>query len=185
MLISFITVASTIYSKLNEEVLIKNNFYTVEETLINQEKEFRDGIKNKNGVYTTKPDEEFADKMKSIRIHGSGSNKYENIRLGINGRIDTIQAAIILEKLSIFDEELKLRNLVAEYYSKNISSNFKKPYIPKNYMSSWAQYSLLSQSEYERNKIMSILSSEGIPSMIYYKTPLHMQSVFKNLGYYQ
>ena len=128
-------------------------------------------------------DEEFADKMKSIRIHGSGSNKYENIRLGINGRIDTIQAAIILEKLSIFDEELKLRNLVAEYYSKNISSNFKKPYIPKNYMSSWAQYSLLSQSEYERNKIMSMLSSDGIPSMIYYKQPLHLQVVFKKLGY--
>tara|TARA_B100000902_G_scaffold292226_1_gene278608 strand:+ start:11601 stop:12173 length:573 start_codon:yes stop_codon:yes gene_type:complete len=68
LLISFITVASTINSKLNEEVLIDDNFYTVEETLINQEKEFRDGIKNKNGVYTTKPDEEFADKYKNLLL---------------------------------------------------------------------------------------------------------------------
>ena len=69
-------------------------------------------------------DEELAQKMRSIRIHGSGFDKYENVRLGINGRLDTIQAAILLEKLSIFDEELKLRNKVADYYSNNISSKF-------------------------------------------------------------
>ena len=62
--------------------------------------------------------------MRSIRIHGSGSDKYENIRIGINGRLDTIQAAILLEKLSIFDDELKLRNKVADYYSNNISGKF-------------------------------------------------------------
>ena len=67
-------------------------------------------------------DEELAHKMRSIRIHGSGSDKYENVRIGINGRLDTIQAAILLEKLSIFDEELKLRNKVADYYSNNIFS---------------------------------------------------------------
>ena len=60
--------------------------------------------------------------MKSIRVHGSGNDKYENIRLGINGRLDTFQAAILLEKLSIFDNELKLRNKAADYYSNNISS---------------------------------------------------------------
>ena len=70
-------------------------------------------------------DEELAHKMKSIRIHGSGSDKYENVRIGINGRLDTIQAAILLEKLFIFDEELKLRNMVADYYRNNIVSNFK------------------------------------------------------------
>ena len=79
-------------------------------------------------------DEELAQKMRSIRIHGSGSDKYENVRIGINGRLDTFQAAILLEKLSIFDEELKLRNKVADYYSNNISSNFKKPFIPKDYL---------------------------------------------------
>ena len=128
-------------------------------------------------------DEELAYKMKSIRVHGSGSDKYENIRLGINGRLDTFQAAILLEKLSIFDEELKLRNKVADYYSKNIVSNFKKPCIPKNYFSSWAQYSLLANSESKRNEIMSILSNANIPSMIYYKLPLHLQTVLKDLGY--
>jgi len=128
-------------------------------------------------------DEELANKMKSIRIHGSGNDKYENIRLGINGRLDTVQAAILLEKLSIFDDELKLRNKVADYYSNNISSDLIKPYTPKDYYSSWAQYSLLSQSESERTKIISTLSNANIPSMIYYKLPLHLQAVFKKLGY--
>ena len=128
-------------------------------------------------------DEELANKMKSIRIHGGGYDKYENIRLGINGRLDTMQAAILLEKLSIFDDELKLRNKVADYYSNYISSGLIKPYTPKNYYSSWAQYSLLSQSESERTKIMSTLSNANIPSMIYYKLPLHLQAVFKKLGY--
>ena len=128
-------------------------------------------------------DKELAHKMKSIRIHGSGSDKYENVRLGINGRIDTIQAAILLEKLLIFDQELKLRNQIADYYSENISSSFKKPYTPKNYLSSWAQYSLLANTENERNLIMSILEDADIPSNIYYKLPLHLQDVFKNLGY--
>ena len=63
--------------------------------------------------------------MKSIRVHGSGLDKYENVRIGINGRLDTIQAAILLEKLHIFDEEFALRNKIAEYYSKNIISGFK------------------------------------------------------------
>ena len=128
-------------------------------------------------------DDELFEKMKSIRVHGSGSDKYENIRLGINGRLDTIQAAVLLEKLSIFDEELELRNKIASYYSNNISSKLIKPFIPKDYSSSWAQYSLLAKSEYERNRIMSTLSKSNIPSMIYYKQPLHLQPVFKKLGY--
>ena len=128
-------------------------------------------------------DEELVHKMRSIRVHGSGSDKYENIRIGINGRIDTIQAAILLEKLSIFNNELILRNKVANYYSNNIASNFNKPFIPKDYLSSWAQYSLLANSESGRNEVMSILSNASIPSMIYYKLPLHLQTVFKKLGY--
>tara|TARA_Y100000816_G_C26043272_1_gene546560 strand:- start:33 stop:1160 length:1128 start_codon:yes stop_codon:yes gene_type:complete len=128
-------------------------------------------------------DEELVHKMRSIRIHGSGSDKYENIRIGINGRIDTIQAAILLEKLSIFNDELISRNKIANYYSNNIASYYYKPFVPKDYLSSWAQYSLLANSELERNEIISILSNANIPSMIYYKLPLHLQSVFKNLDY--
>ena len=128
-------------------------------------------------------DKVLAEKMRSIRIHGSGYDKYENVRIGINGRLDTIQAAILLEKLDIFEEELILRNKAADFYSNNITNRFKKPFIPKNYLSSWAQYSILAESEYAKNKIMSNLSSANIPSMIYYKLPLHLQAVMKELGY--
>jgi len=128
-------------------------------------------------------DEELANKMRSIRIHGSGSDKYDNIRIGINGRLDTFQAAILLEKLSIFDDELRLRNEVADYYSSNIVNDFKKPFTPKDYISSWAQYSLLARSELHRSEIMLSLKQLNIPSMIYYKKPLHLQTIFHKLGY--
>ncbi len=128
-------------------------------------------------------DENLATKMRSIRVHGSGSDKYENLRIGLNGRLDTIQAAILLEKLAIFKDELEQRNNSAKFYSEHINTNFKKPYIPKEYFSSWAQYSLLASSKEERSIIMSRLKDHNIPSMIYYKLPLHMQKVFEDLGF--
>ena len=127
--------------------------------------------------------DELAEKMRSIRVHGGGLDKYDNIRLGLNGRLDTLQAAILIEKLKIFDEEISKRNEIAKIYSNNLSSNFISPYIPNNYMSSWAQYSVLLKSKKERVKIVKALSEKGIPSMIYYKIPLHLQKVFKYLGY--
>ena len=123
-----------------------------------------------------------ADKMRSIRVHGSGVDKYQNVRLGINGRLDTIQAAILLEKLSIFDDEINSRNRIANYYSKNINSKYIKPYVPKGYLSSWAQYSLVIDKEIERTKVLEHLKKKNIPAMVYYKIPLHLQEVFKNLG---
>ncbi|MDC3166235.1 DegT/DnrJ/EryC1/StrS family aminotransferase [Candidatus Marinimicrobia bacterium] len=128
-------------------------------------------------------DENLANKMRSIRVHGSGLDKYENMRIGINGRLDTIQAAILLEKLSIFDNELILRNKVADYYTKKINLNFQKPYVPKKYFSSWAQYSLLAKNEEHKNKILLSLKNSDIPAMIYYKIPLHLQKCFDHLGY--
>lgn len=128
-------------------------------------------------------DGDLAELMKSIRVHGSsGLDKYDNIRVGINGRLDTIQAAILIEKLSIFDEELKLRNKIACYYNDNISDKFNKQYIPKSYFSSRAQYSLLANSEKHRDKTMALLKKNKIPSMIYYKIPLHLQGVFKTIS---
>ena len=121
--------------------------------------------------------------MKSIRVHGSGFDKYENIRIGLNGRLDTFQAAILLEKLAIFDKELKQRNKAASFYSDQLNSKYQKPTIPKEYFSSWAQYSLLAKSDLERMNIMSALKKANIPSMVYYRLPLHLQNVFKNLGY--
>ncbi len=128
-------------------------------------------------------DDKLANVMRSIRVHGSGEDKYDNIRVGINGRLDTLQAAIIIEKFKLFKDEVHARNKVAKYYLKNLSANFKKPYIPKDYLSSWAQFSILADS-YEHRKItMSKLRQNQIPSMIYYRIPLHMQKVFKSLGY--
>jgi UDP-2-acetamido-2-deoxy-ribo-hexuluronate aminotransferase len=127
--------------------------------------------------------DELAEKMQSIRVHGGGENKYNNIRLGLNGRLDTLQAAILIEKLKIFDEEISKRNEIAKIYSNNLSSNFISPNIPKNYMSSWAQYSVLLKRKKKRVKIVKTLTEKGIPSMIYYKIPLHLQKVFKYLGY--
>ena len=129
-------------------------------------------------------DEDLAEIMKSIRVHGSnGNDKYNNVRIGINGRLDTIQAAILIEKLKIFNSELFLRKKISDYYDLHISNNFTKQYIPKNYFTSRAQYSLLASSPQHRKKIMESLKKNNIPSMIYYKIPLHLQSVFKNLGY--
>ena len=89
----------------------------------------------------------------------------------------------MLEKLSIFSNELKLRNKVANYYSKNITSDLIKPFVPKDYLSSWAQYSLMTRSESEKDRIIKSLSASGIPFNIYYKLPLHLQKVFNSLGY--
>ena len=121
--------------------------------------------------------------MKSIRVHGSGLDKYENIRIGINGRLDTIQAAILLEKISIFNSELISRNKIADYYTENINSQFQKPYVPKKYFSSWAQYSILAKNEKHKNSIILSLKKSDVPVMVYYKIPLHLQKCFNQLNY--
>ena len=128
-------------------------------------------------------DESLAEIMKSIRVHGSSSNKYENIRIGINGRLDTIQGAILLEKLSIFDNELTQRNRIAKYYNERISSKFQKPYVPNKYFSSWAQYSLLAKNQNHKKETIISLKKFNIPVMTYYKTPLHLQKCFSELDY--
>jgi UDP-2-acetamido-2-deoxy-ribo-hexuluronate aminotransferase len=127
--------------------------------------------------------DELAEKMLSIRVHGAGKDKYDNIRLGLNGRLDTLQAAILIEKLSIFDVELIMRNKIAKRYTNNLNSNFITPFVPKNYLSSWAQYSLILENEEARGRLIELLNKNKIPSMIYYKTPLHLQKVFKYLNY--
>ena len=90
-------------------------------------------------------DDDLAQIMRSIRIHGSGLDKYDNVRIGINGRLDTFQAAILLEKLAIFNKELELRKQVAQYYNNSMSDNFQKPILPDQYVSSWAQYSIIDR----------------------------------------
>ena len=127
--------------------------------------------------------DELAQKMKSIRVHGAGKDKYENNRIGVNGRLDTIQAAILLEKLEIFDNELKSREKAAKYYTHNIHKMFITPLIPNKYFSSWAQYSILIPQEIDRKKIIESLNNEGIPSMVYYKIPAHLQKGYELYEY--
>tara|TARA_Y100001936_G_C16087855_1_gene683205 strand:+ start:1042 stop:2160 length:1119 start_codon:yes stop_codon:yes gene_type:complete len=127
--------------------------------------------------------EELATKMKSIRVHGGGKDKYENVRIGINGRLDTIQAAVLLEKIEIFDKELISRNHVAKYYTQNINKMFIHPHVPHKYLSSWAQYSILIPDHIARENVIKKLDDRGIPSMVYYKLPVHIQEGYKKFEY--
>ena len=123
--------------------------------------------------------------LKSIRVHGQGGHKYDNARIGINGRIDTIQASILLAKFDIFPEEIKMREEAAARYSKLLSTipYLKTPVIPEGYQSAWAQYSILAENEKQREMLLSALNKEKIPSAIYYPKPLHLQEAFSFLGY--
>lgn len=124
--------------------------------------------------------DELAEKIRSIRVHGKGKEKYDNVRIGINGRLDTLQAAILLEKLEIFPDEIKARNRAADRYSKGLNGHLQVPRIPSGYMSAWAQYSLLTE---DRTKIQAALKAAEIPTAIYYPKPLHLQGAFSYLGY--
>lgn len=120
------------------------------------------------------------DLLQSLRIHGqSNEDKYQNIRIGINGRMDTLQAAILIEKLTIFPEELSLRQRVADRYSHGLGDVATTPYVVPHCQSAWAQYTLKVDPE-KRKNIMEELKKEGIPSVIYYPLPLHHQEAYKH-----
>ncbi|MBI9036703.1 MAG: DegT/DnrJ/EryC1/StrS aminotransferase family protein [Bacteroidales bacterium] len=120
------------------------------------------------------------EKLLSIRVHGQGTDKYDNIRIGINGRIDSMQCAVLLAKMEIFDEEIELRQEVANYYSKGLKDVVKVPYIHDYNISAWAQYSVLHP---DREKIIKKLNEAGIPVAIYYPKPIHIQESFIDLGH--
>jgi dTDP-4-amino-4,6-dideoxygalactose transaminase len=121
--------------------------------------------------------DEYAELIKSFRIHGKGKDKYDNVRVGMNSRLDTIQAAILLEKLAVFPEELVKRNEVAKYYNEKYKDRFITPYVPEGYESSWAQYTVISDN---REKDMQDFKEQGVPTMIYYQRCMHQQSAFQN-----
>lgn len=127
-------------------------------------------------------DDHLADMMKSIRVHGFGKDRYENVRLGLNGRLDTLQAAVLIEKLNIFSSELRSREKVAEAYTSELKGIISTPSVPAKYSSCWAQYTLVAEDEDQRNKVMGFLKSKDIPTMIYYPIPLHRQKVFADLN---
>jgi len=125
-------------------------------------------------------DSNLAELCRSIRVHGKGIDKYDNIRIGLNSRLDTIQAVVLLSKLEIFDSEIILRNEIADKYSNSLKDVLKIPYVSDGYISSWAQYSLLCSNELERDNIIKKINGEGIPTAIYYKKPFNKLDLYKN-----
>ena len=127
--------------------------------------------------------DEWAAHLRSICVHGkSGNDKYNNIRIGMNSRLDTIQAAILIPKFMAFkDYELADVNKVADLYTQKLkSSGFVLPYIPDGYISSWAQYTIQLRDEDDRVKIQESLKAYNIPTMVYYAKPMHLQGAFEN-----
>jgi len=121
-----------------------------------------------------------ADKCKAIRIHGTRSDKYNSEVIGLNGRLDSMQAAVLLEKLTIFDEELEMRNKVNDYYRKFLNN---AQYIPENYHSAHALFSITLVSNKKREELVGKLKQNNIPNVIYYKYPIHLMKGFSYLGY--
>lgn len=125
-------------------------------------------------------DDNLAEECKAIRIHGTKSDKYNSEMIGLNGRLDSIQAAVLLEKLTIFDEELDLRIQADNSYRKYLNN---AQYHPKDYQSAHALFSIVLGSEEKRNNLIKRLSEKNIPTVVYYKFPIHLMKGFKYLGY--
>lgn len=130
-------------------------------------------------------DDGAADRLRSIRIHGKGTDKYDNVRLGINGRLDALQAAILLAKMDIFPEEVELRQKAAERYTSRLKdcAEIVPPSVPNGMKSVWAQYSVLARDEGHRTALQAKLKEAGVPTAVYYPKPLHLQTAFTGLGY--
>ena len=127
------------------------------------------------GIFTD--DDRLADVMRSIRAHGKGDDKYEIVRVGINGRMDTIQAAVLIEKLAIFPGEIEARQRAAQRYADRLSNAFPTPRVPDGSLSVWAQYTLRLPAG-RRDAIAAALKVEGIATAIYYPRPLHHQAPY-------
>ena len=126
--------------------------------------------------------DEWASLIDSYRVHGKGTFKYDNVRIGMNSRLDTLQAAILQVKLRAFaDYELDAANRAAELYTSLLSGAVVTPTIPEGFRSSWAQYTIRLTSREQRDALQQHLKSLDIPSMVYYPTPMHAQTAFANL----
>ncbi len=123
-------------------------------------------------------DDAMLEVLTSLRVHGHGSDKYDNVRIGLTARLDTIQAAILLEKLRIFPEEIRTRNIVAQRYAEGLNSLVDLPKVPHGYTSVWAQYTIRIKAG-TRDTFASALKAAGIPTAIYYPKPLHRQEAYR------
>jgi len=132
-------------------------------------------------------DDHVAGVLNSLRVHGQADHKYDNVRVGINGRMDTLQAAVLLAKFEIFPEEIDIRQTVAQRYTTWLDSYpfIHTPFIGPEIKSAWAQYSILVPDDVYRGDCRAKLEVEGIPTAVYYPKPLHLQDAFTSLGYRQ
>lgn len=127
--------------------------------------------------------DEWAALMESYRVHGKGSFKYDNVRIGMNSRLDTIQAAILQVKFKAFEKyEIEAVNKAAAEYTKRLGDMVETPIIPEGFLSSWAQYTIKLKDKPQRDSLQTFLKEQGIPSMVYYPTPMHRQTAFKGLN---
>ncbi len=124
-------------------------------------------------------DADLAVRLDSLRVHGKGQEKYDNIHIGMNSRLDTLQAAILLEKLAIYANEIENRQKIAERYTATLHNHFATPYVTDGYRSIWAQYTLRTKDKHERNGVMALLKEKAIPAAIYYPIPLHLQRAYR------
>ncbi|WGS22908.1 MULTISPECIES: DegT/DnrJ/EryC1/StrS family aminotransferase [unclassified Bradyrhizobium] len=125
-------------------------------------------------------DEELERTLRSIRVHGQGSDKYDNIRLGLTARLDTVQAAILIEKLKIFEDEIAARNVVADRYSRGLGNVVTVPHLASGCTSVWAQYTLRLPKGTDRDAFAAALKAQGIPTMIYYPKSVHQQTAYRH-----
>ena len=117
--------------------------------------------------------------LRSLRFHGKGSYKYDNVRVGVNSRLDTIQAAVLIEKLKIYGEEIEKRQKVARRYTEALKDLVATPHVMADCVSTWAQYTIRVDAG-RRDAFQAALKAKGVPTTVYYPKPLHQQTAYKH-----
>jgi dTDP-4-amino-4,6-dideoxygalactose transaminase len=125
-------------------------------------------------------DAELAATLRSVRVHGQGSDKYDNVRLGLTGRLDTVQAAVLIEKLKIFEDEIAARNQVAERYARGLGNVATVPGLASGCSSVWAQYTIRLPQGCDRDGFAAALKAQGVPTAIYYPKSMHQQTAYRD-----
>jgi dTDP-4-amino-4,6-dideoxygalactose transaminase len=125
-------------------------------------------------------DAQLASALRSVRVHGQGSDKYDNVRLGLTGRLDTMQAAILIEKLKIFEDEIAARNEVAERYAHGLGNVVRVPRLASGCTSVWAQYTIRLPEGCDRDGFAAALKAQGVPTAIYYPKSMHQQTAYRD-----
>lgn len=138
------------------------------------------GYGDSGAIFTN--DTDLYEAMVSLRVHGQGKggDKYDNVRIGLNARMDTLQAAVLIEKMKIYEKEIELRNQVAARYTELLGDAVTTPHIPEHQGSVWAQYSIQVGN---REEVREALSDQGIPTAVFYPTPIHLSTAYQGLKY--